>query len=278
MSIHYESYISRLRSIWERSDSERERIINLMNSFFNLKGSNSLVNLPPCFFSGNIKSQGRIFLLTANPKFTPISTPNEIKQHAMTKSTRWDFTRWTDYCLNRFLKYKKEQEVHPIYKEAIKVILDCSSIKELRRKFGDSRIVLQNNLINLDWCPYYSSSFSSSKFPLQILHKQKAEYENVSSEISLWNELLLDAISLNQPKYVLVFGKNYDFWLRSIADIDDEPLVRSHSTATINKGYFRNKYHTPLIYTNTSLSGSNKEYMPFIRKRLPTVLNAQFKP
>lgn len=277
MSFHYESYISRLQPIWERSDSERERIINLMNTFFNLKGFDSLKNLPPCFFSGNIKSQGRIFLLTANPKFTPKSTPKEIKQHAMSNTTQWDFTRWTDYCLNRFLKYKKEQKVHSIYKEAIKVILDCSSMEELRKVYGDSRIVLQDNLINLDWCPYYSFSFSSSKFSLKNLHKQNAEYEKVISEISLWNELLLEAISLNQPKYVLVFGKNYDYWLRLVADIDDEPLVRSHSIATINKGYFRNKYHTPLIYTNTSLSGSNKEYMPFIRRQLPSVLNDHFK-
>ena len=102
----------------------------------------------PCFFSGDIETPGKIVTVSLNPAYTPGATEEEQGNRG--------FKDWYSSCRSRFKQYGSDQEVHTIFKNLFKVIAPPEVWNT-----PEKRKYLQDHLLNLDWCYYYSEKFPS---------------------------------------------------------------------------------------------------------------------
>jgi len=162
----------------------------------------------PCFFSGDVESTGKVVTISLNPAYKPGVT--EVEQGEM------DFEEWYRFCQNRFMEYERDEDVHLLFKNLFKLIAPPLSWKSI-----DKREYLQSNLLNLDWCYYYSENFPSfdiTKLP-QSLQQQIAE--SLDRTLS-W---LINQVS---PRYIFVHGRAMQSWVEQHSeDLEAGIQVRS---------------------------------------------------
>lgn len=148
----------------------------------------------PCFFSGDIERPGKIVTVSLNPAYTPVVTEREQGNRG--------FKDWYNFCRSRFEQYGSDQEVHTIFKNLFKVIAP----PEVWDTAG-KRKYLQDHLLNLDWCYYYSEKFPS--FTLSEL--EPSLQQSIRSE---WDETLGWLIKVAQPRYILAHGRAIQDWVK----------------------------------------------------------------
>lgn len=157
-------------------------------------------NVRPCFFSGNLEKPGKVVTISLNPAYEPGKT--ETAQEGKS------FSEWYKYCLFRFARYDADTEIHAVFKNLFKVIAPPEEWRNLnKRKF------LQENLVNLDWCYYYSRNFPS--FTIRDL-PQNLQVEMKND----FDETLLLMIEIAAPRRIFVHGQAISDWVhRSTSDL-----------------------------------------------------------
>jgi hypothetical protein len=147
----------------------------------------------PCFFSGDIETPGKIVTVSLNPAYKRGVT--ETEQSGMS------FKEWYNHCRLRFNRYKSDRQLHPIFKNLFKVIAP----PEVWDTAG-KRKYLQDHLLNLDWCYYYSEQFPS--FALSKL--ESSLQQSIRGE---WDKTLDCLIAVAQPRYIFVHGRAIQDWV-----------------------------------------------------------------
>ena len=211
-------YRNQMESIFERLerlDAEPNwRLINKYNQHF---ASNQLKyqliannQVRPCFFTGDVESGGKVVSISLNPAYTPGATEAE---HAGI-----DFKGWYRFCQNRFLEYERESEVHSIFKNLFKLIAPPATWNTV-----DKREYLQENLLNLDWCCYYSENFSSFAVMRLPQDLRKLILETFDTTLS-W------LIEQSKPRYIFVHGRAMQSWVdRHAEDFEHAIMLQSNN-------------------------------------------------
>ncbi len=210
-------------------DEEGKILINTSN--INIEFKNE--NIFPCFFTGNILSEKSIVTISLNPKYDEQTTRNEQGD---------DFNLWLDKCLSRFNNYKTDKSLHKIWKNLAKVIFT----DEERRNCLRSK--LQNKLVNLDWCFYYSKKFTTLA--------QNAENQDV---YELFDKNLNKLLKKINPKVIFAHGKSLNNWFRSNSTDIEEILELEHGSKTYKlfSGCLNN-LSIPVIYQEWFINRGNK--------------------
>lgn len=150
-------------------------------------------NVRPCFFSGDIETKGKIVTGSLNPSYTRQNTEEE--QAGM------NFAEWYEFCRFRFKRYESDSIIHSTFKNLFKVITPQTIWNTT-----DKREYLQTNLLNLDWCFYYSKKFPSINFSNLP--------ENLRYNIcETWEKNLNWLINISEPRYIFVHGKSIQNWV-----------------------------------------------------------------
>jgi hypothetical protein len=151
-----------------------------------------------CFFSGDIETPGKIVTISLNPAYKRGVT--ETEQNGMS------FKEWYSHCRLRFNRYESDRRLHAIFKNLFKVIAPPEVWDtEGKRKY------LQDHLLNLDWCYYYSE-----QFPSVVLSKlESGLQQSIRSE---WDETLGWLIEVAQPRYIFAHGRAIKDWVKRSAD------------------------------------------------------------
>jgi hypothetical protein len=150
-------------------------------------------NVRPCFFSGNLHEESRIITISLNPAYNPGIT--EKAQEGK------NFEEWYTYCLNRFDIYQNDKQIHSVFKNLFKVIAPEEEWEKLsKRKY------LQENMVNLDWCYYYSENFPTIRTN-ELPEKFRRDIQNA------FDKPLLKLIDYAKPRYIFVHGKTMNDWV-----------------------------------------------------------------
>ena len=145
-------------------------------------------NVFPCFFTGNIKKKNSFLTVSLNPKFDGNTKYSQCG----------NFNDWFDYCINRFDKYETDAEVHRVFKNLLKILFSDQEIKR-----SSKRKLLQENLVNIDWCYYYSKKFRTVD----------KKYFNDNGLIKLYqkfNDNLDCFIKITNPQCIFMHGKSFE--------------------------------------------------------------------
>lgn len=154
----------------------------------------------PCFFSGDIETPGKVVTISLNPAYTPQVT--EAEQAGMS------FAEWYHYCRFRFNHYPSDAAMHTIFKNLFKVIAP-----PMLWSGADKRRYLQEHLLNLDWCWYYSEQFPSFALNKLPEHLQHNIYDT-------WDTTMHWFIEQVAPRYIFVHGQAIQEWVnRSTVDL-----------------------------------------------------------
>ena len=144
-----------------------------------------------CHFSGDIEKPGKAVTISLNPAY---SARTNAEQRGKS------FDQWYEHCRGRFEKYERDQEIHSMFKNLFKVIVPPNEWGE-----RDKRSTLQAHLLNLDWCPYYSTAFPTivtKKLPEDLQRKMANE----------WDATLSLMVKVAQPRYIFVHGRVMSAW------------------------------------------------------------------
>ncbi|MBN2077456.1 MAG: hypothetical protein JW838_00725 [Spirochaetes bacterium] len=210
-------------------------------------------NVFPCFFTGNIKKKNSIMTISLNPKFDGHTKHSQCG----------NFNAWFDYCINRFDKYETEGEVHRVFKNLLKIFY---SDQELKR--SSKRQLLQENLVNIDWCYYYSKRFRTFK----------KKFFNDNGLIELYekfNDNLDYFVKLIKPQCIFIHGKSFDDVASEIiTDMKNHGKKFKHGKRTYELKYgFYKKTQIPIFYQTLFINSANKninleDIRLFIAKKL----------
>lgn len=190
--------MNNIQAYLQKLDAEPNRaLIDAYNQQFAKKNSKYELlvedNIRPCFFSGNIEEPGKVITISLNPAYNPGKT--EAAQEGK------DFLAWYDYCLYRFDIYPSDKKIHAVFKNLLKVIAPPEKWDAL-----DKRKFLQANMLNLDWCYYYSENFPSIKIDTLPL--------NLANQIrNSFDKTLLWMIKVAAPRMIFVHGKAIHEWV-----------------------------------------------------------------
>lgn len=159
----------------------------------------------PCFFSGDLETPGKVVTISLNPAYTPQVT--EAEQAGM------NFAEWYYYCRFRFNHYASDAAVHTIFKNLFKVIAPPTLWSG-----ADKRLYLQEHLLNLDWCCYYSEQFPSFALAKLPNHLQR-------SICDAWDTNLYWLIEQAAPRAIFVHGQAMQDWVSRSA-VDLKPVMQ----------------------------------------------------
>lgn len=96
------------------------------------------------FYWGDINLNSPIVVVSLNPKLDPKAKEEQQEEN---------FKIWLEKCTKGFENYRDDKELHRIWHNLAKVFFS-----EEERKLGIKKLFVEN-VVNLDWCYYYSSEF-----------------------------------------------------------------------------------------------------------------------
>ena len=152
----------------------------------------------PCFFSGDIEKPGKIVAVSLNPAYTPDVTEREQGNRG--------FKDWYNFCRFRFEQYESDPKLHTIFKNLFKLIASPE-----KWDMAGKRKYLQDQLLNLDWCYYYSEKFPSVTLDILPVGLQ----QGIRSE---WDKTLTWLIEVAQPRYIFAHGRAIQDWVKRSAE------------------------------------------------------------
>lgn len=123
------------------------------------------------------------------------------------RASRHEF-EWYHHCRFRFNRYTSDTALHTIFKNLFKVIAPPNLWLS-----SDKRHYLQEHLLNLDWCFYYSEQFPSFTLTKLPDHLQRSIND-------AWDTTLHTLIEHAAPRYIFVHGQAIQAWVnRSTTDL-----------------------------------------------------------
>lgn len=236
-------------------DFQRKPSKDLLNKYNSLQKRNldyklMYKELFPCFFTGNINKKNSFLTISLNPKLD-----NQTR-----KDQRGDFNAWFDFCLNRFERYKTEGEVHRVFKNLLKIFFSDQEIKR-----SCKRRLLQDHIVNIDWCPYYSKKFRTSG----------RRYLKKNGLVDLYlkfNENLDYFVKITKPKCIFLHGKSFDDLSNEIISNIKTYKKFKHGDKVyeLKWGYYK-KTRILIFYQTLFINSANKkENLEEIRKFIET--------
>jgi hypothetical protein len=209
----------------------------LINSFNSQKGTKLYYeNVFPCFFTGNLDLKNPLVSISLNPKYDD-NKPNEQGDN---------FINWLDGCMNGFILYQNDKSLHSIWKYLVKVFFS-----EEQRKTGIKEL-LQDNVVNIDWCYYYSWNFPTINLEDLMNSKKNKIYK-------LFDDNLRKLISDIQPKVIFIHGKSLENWFNYNCDniCHEVTLKHGNKSYKIFSGLLQGM-SVPVIYQEWFINRGNK--------------------
>ena len=185
----------------------------------------------PAFFYGDLNISGPIVTISLNPQYSD-ETPHE--QGA-------DFNVWLDQCMDGFLNYPNDIAMHAIWKNLIKVIPGYTN------RIQDKREFLQQHIINIDWCYYYSTNFPTLN---------NVDYHPLIADFSNNLHFLLCHL---KPKLIFIHGKSLSSWFNNNCNNIVQELELQHG----NLGSYNvfsgklNNLNIPVVYQSWFINRAN---------------------
>lgn len=219
--------------------------IELIKAFNSQKGSDLYYeNVFPCFFTGNLDLKNPLVSISLNPKYDDNKTNEQGN----------NFMNWLDGCLNGFISYPNDKSLHPIWKYLVKVFFSDEQRKT------DIRELLQDNVINIDWCYYYSRNFPTISTEELGNSKKNHIYK-------LFDDNLRKLISYIQPKLIFIHGKSLKNWYYfNCTNICHEvTLKHGNKSYKVFSGVLQGM-NVPVIYQEWFINrGNRKENLDMVR-------------
>lgn len=190
----------------------------------------------PCFFSGSLQP-GKIVVLNLNPKYKPGGA--EAEQAYALKN----YPGLLAFHEDRFNAYKKRFEALPATFGNMCRHICGTPLYSFLARHRRREAFLQEAVLNLDWCYYYSENFGP-ELPAGLVVKFDQVLNTVLKEL--------------RPLFVYAIGMPFEKsgWLRNFSDIDLKAPVRSDlpvygRSRSLYFGNYHNADHTcsaPLFY------------------------------
>jgi hypothetical protein len=199
----------------------------------------------PTFFTGDILSdnQERIVIISLNPAFGPGTIDEQGLNSLSGNIQRVKYDSWFDTCLRRFKLYQERgEDVHPAFYFPYKMIAPegprCN-------KRNDREMIeyLQKNVVNIDWCPYYSSKIGA-------INPQTIRNDRVRTLVDSWNQHINDLISFLNPSLIFVHGTSMAAWFENYVfqrSIELQNLQAGQYKAQLKTGVLKNS-SIPVLY------------------------------
>ncbi|CAN5294783.1 hypothetical protein BH20ACI1_BH20ACI1_04950 [soil metagenome] len=194
----------------------------------------------PCFFSGDVETKGKIVTVSLNPKYT--------RQVSEEEQVNMNFTQWYKFCRFRFKRYESDSAVHSTFKKLLKITAPPTLWKTI-----DKRDYLQANLINLDWCFYYSEYFPTFDFSKLPESLQNNIYET-------WDKNLNWLIKTSKPRYIFVHSKPIKNWVyRNTSELEQVMQLESRpKSCWLHEGKLSGTT-IPVYYLEHHITNVNKD-------------------
>jgi len=192
----------------------------------------------PCFFTGDIEKKDQLLAISLNPRLD---------------KTTWNeqgncFQDWMCLCNSRFTKYESDEEIPPVFKNILKVFFDPKEIKRHGKK-----ALLQDNIVNIDWCFYYSSRFRS-------LGKSFYEKHNIIGLYELFNNNIKFFVDQIKPRCIFVHGISEDIVTETMRKKGRKRITLWHGNRRYRVEFGRyGETKIPLIYQRWFINRGNKE-------------------
>jgi hypothetical protein len=195
-------------------------------------------NVRPCFFSGDIETKGKIVTISLNPKYTTEYTENE--------QANMSFVEWYDFCRFRFERYESPS-IHKTFNKLFKAIAPTSLWQNI-----DKRNYLQDNVVNIDWCFYFSQNFPTIDF-------DKMPEDLCLNIHKAWDENLNWLISKNNPRHIFAHGKSIQHWIAETSNKTEHIMeIKSRrGNCSLLRGEFMDT-KIPIFYLTHSVINVNE--------------------
>lgn len=243
------------------SNLHKNTDLNLVDEFARVNGIEMKHReVLPAFFTGDIASKNKIVTISLNPKFQEI-TMYKTNKKIKSRSTRLeqnlpteisniqeeDFSEWFNICLDRYNYYLPTEKLHSVFTYLYKCFVPNSEWNANRgKKLG----WLTNNMVNLDWCPYYSS--------------QTPTFQVNGSVSELWNDNMKFIIKEINPRLVFIHGAPYRNLVENNSDINfdqprifDDLIARKRNNIKLYKGNEFFGIKVPVYYMSNSINEAN---------------------
>lgn len=158
------------------------------------------LELFPCFFTGDWNLENPITILSINPKLDKKSnkTPDPVLKKKLEQGK--EFNGWLKGCTNGFQEYLNHgRNLHSTWTCLYKVFNSGESDPIDRVKF------FQENVVNIDWCYYYSSEFPT----INRSYKQPKELLELYDEFDDNIDFLISQL---KSKIIFAHGKSLSGW------------------------------------------------------------------
>lgn len=150
-------------------------------------------DLNPLFYFGNPRLKNPIVTVSLNPG---------LGENTYREQQSFDLDDWFNICEKGTLNYDRDEEMHRVFKNTGKVLFGNEKWSITNSK----RELFYENIVNLDFCPLYSTSFPSNFWDLG----KKLEIEPL---LNHWNGSLQFMISHLKPRMIFVHGSVHAQWL-----------------------------------------------------------------
>lgn len=199
----------------------------------------------PTFFSGNIFNQGSIVVLSLNPRYNEEKTHDEQGIIDKTPNSA-SFRIWFDRCLKGF--EAPADQMHMVFYNCYKLFKNPAM--PLGRRNPDAFAFMSDNVVNVDWCPYYS--VTTPTFNTATMDKALR---------ATWNEVLSRILRQVNPRFVFIHGAPFRSWLSDMTDIQlAEPILMKLLPKEKVKLYRGNRIgetEVPVIYLDWFINRAN---------------------
>jgi hypothetical protein len=189
----------------------------------------------PCFFTGDVDLKDPFLSVSINPAYG--------KQ---TKKEQGDcLEEWMERCKHRFKDYPSDKAVHTVFKYTLKVFLDPSTIR-----LEGVRQSLQRHVVNLDWCPFFSSNWKTVSD--SFLGKR-----DLMGLRDYFDENLRFLIGCLKPARIFLHGSQLEHFARGIIPRPRIKLLR-HGEREYEVLYGRTVESIPVVYQRPFINRANK--------------------
>lgn len=191
----------------------------------------------PCFFTGDFNLSKPIVTISLNPKYD-IGKKEEQGD---------DFQNWLLGCSNGFAAYNSDKNLHLIWKNLSKVFFS-----NLERESSELHSLLQKNVVNLDWCYYYSNRFPTLGIKELDHPIRKRLYESFNANI----RFLLRQLN---PRLIFLHGKTLSFLFDELVSDHDTLHQFNHGSKSYKVLFgFESELRIPVIYQEWFINRGNK--------------------
>lgn len=198
-------------------------------------------DLFPCFFTGNLLKKNSIVTISLNPKIDKSGIDKKREEQGP------NFDEWIESCIYGFEGYKGDiKKLHLVWKNLFKAL--SGSLSNNGYEIVD---FLQKNVINLDWCYYYSSKFLTLSEKELKFSKRRELYE-------IFDNNLESLITHIEPKIIFIHGKSFQSWIvENVTKLKlENKLFHGEKSYKLFSGFYRNT-KIPVVYQEWFINSGN---------------------